>query len=99
MTRKRRVWKAMGNSGHCDPNPEAPVARFSPNYRNDFLGVYLHWLGVATNEACPFCGHAKMDSDDLPQCAGLAEYPADDIVSWYREARRQMVKKPSPGVG
>ncbi|GFT26468.1 transposable element Tcb1 transposase [Trichonephila clavipes] len=34
-----------------------------------------------------------MDGDHLLQCTGL-EYPADDIVSQYWKAQRQMVKKP-----
>ncbi|GFS98627.1 uncharacterized protein TNCV_2987531 [Trichonephila clavipes] len=37
--------------------------------------------GLAANEACPICGHAKMDGDHLVQCTGFDEYPADDIVS------------------
>ncbi|GFV35501.1 alpha-methylacyl-CoA racemase [Trichonephila clavipes] len=39
-----------------------------------------------------------MDGDHLLQCTELVEYSADDIVRWYWEARRQMVKKPSTGV-
>ncbi|GFX19032.1 reverse transcriptase [Trichonephila clavipes] len=50
---------------------------------HDFLELYLHWLGVAANEACPLCGHARMDGDHLLQCTGLDEYPADNIVSQY----------------
>ncbi|GFW26543.1 uncharacterized protein TNCV_1164781 [Trichonephila clavipes] len=30
---------------------------------------------------------------------GWVEYPTDDVVSQYWEAQRQMVKKPSTGVG
>ncbi|GFY29482.1 reverse transcriptase [Trichonephila clavipes] len=75
------------------------VARFHPTTGHDLLGVYLHWLGVAANEACPLCGFARMDGDHLLQCTGLVEYPADDIVSRYWEARCQMVKTPSTGVG
>ncbi|GFU13583.1 cuticle protein 10.9 [Trichonephila clavipes] len=56
-------------------------------------------LGVAANEACPLCDHARMDDDPLFQRTGLDKYPADDIVSRYWEAWRQMVKKPSTGVG
>ncbi|GFX99213.1 reverse transcriptase [Trichonephila clavipes] len=66
---------------------------------HDLLGVNLHWLGVAANQACPLCGRAKMDGNHLLQFTGLYEYPADDIVSRYWEARLQMVKKPSTGVG
>ncbi|GFX99748.1 reverse transcriptase [Trichonephila clavipes] len=92
----------MGNFG---PNPEAPGERrgccpLSLSYPvHDFLGGYLHWLGVAANEAYPLCGHDRMDGDRLLQCTGLNEYLADDIVSRYWEAGRQMVKKPSTGVG
>ncbi|GFW23212.1 hypothetical protein TNCV_3803121 [Trichonephila clavipes] len=39
-----------------------------------------------------------MDGDPLLQCTGLNEYPADNIVSQYWEAWRQMVKKPNTGV-
>ncbi|GFW32124.1 reverse transcriptase [Trichonephila clavipes] len=63
------------------------------------LGVYLQWLGMAANEACPLCGHVRMDGDHLLQCTGRDEYSAEDIVCRYWEARRQMVKKPSAGVG
>ncbi|GFW89948.1 reverse transcriptase [Trichonephila clavipes] len=75
------------------------VARFRLTTGHDFLGVYLHWLGVAASEACTICGHARMDGDHLLQCIGLDEYPADDIISRYWEARRQTVKKPNTGVG
>ncbi|GFT24886.1 reverse transcriptase [Trichonephila clavipes] len=75
------------------------VAHFLLTTGHDFLGVYLHWLGLAANETCPLCGHARMDGDHLLQCTGLEEYPTDDIVSRYWEARRQMVKKPNTGVG
>ncbi|GFU49897.1 reverse transcriptase [Trichonephila clavipes] len=75
------------------------VARFRLTSGHDFLGVYLHWLGVAANEVCPLCGHARMGGDHLLQCTGLVEYPADDIISQYWEARCQMVKKLSSGFG
>ncbi|GFX60385.1 reverse transcriptase [Trichonephila clavipes] len=89
----------MGNCGHCGPNPEA-AARFLLTTGHDFLGVYLPplaWRGCY--EACPLCGHARMYGDYLLQCTELVEYPADDMVSRYWEARRQMVKKPSTDVG
>ncbi|GFX20111.1 reverse transcriptase [Trichonephila clavipes] len=94
----------MGNSGHCGLDPEAPVESrgccpLSLTTRNDFLGAYLKWLGVAANEACPLCDHARMDGDHLLQCTELVEYLVDDNVSWYWAARHQMVKKPSTGVG
>ncbi|GFW99847.1 hypothetical protein TNCV_3420761 [Trichonephila clavipes] len=61
--------------------------------------VYIHWLGVAVNDAFPICGHARMDGDHVLQCTGLDEYPVDYIVSRHWEARRQMVKKPNTGFG
>ncbi|GFX50915.1 histone-lysine N-methyltransferase SETMAR [Trichonephila clavipes] len=39
-----------------------------------------------------------MDGDLMLQCTGLFKLQADDIVSCYWEARRQMVKKPSTGI-
>ncbi|GFV96861.1 uncharacterized protein TNCV_4350741 [Trichonephila clavipes] len=39
------------------------AARFRVATGHDFLGVYLHWFGVAANEACPICNHAIMDGD------------------------------------
>ncbi|GFX84888.1 reverse transcriptase [Trichonephila clavipes] len=75
------------------------VAHFPLTTGHDFLGVYLNWLGKAANEACPLCGHVRINDNHLPQCTGLAEYTADGIVSRYWEARCQMVKKPSMGVG
>ncbi|GFU42825.1 hypothetical protein TNCV_3140071 [Trichonephila clavipes] len=47
----------------------------------DFLGVYLHWLRLAANEANLLCGHARMDGDDFLQCTGFYEYPTDDVIS------------------
>ncbi|GFT75626.1 reverse transcriptase [Trichonephila clavipes] len=76
-----------------------PIARFCLTTGHGFLGVHLHWHGVAANEVCPLCGHARMDGDHLPQCTGLAEYSADDIVCRYWEDQGQMVKNPSTGVG
>ncbi|GFS53462.1 reverse transcriptase [Trichonephila clavipes] len=92
------------NSGTVGPIPRylkgaEAVARFRLATGHNFLGVYLHWLGVATNEACSIYAHVRRDGVHLLQCTGLVEYPADDIVSRYWEARRQMVKKPSTGVG
>ncbi|GFX46254.1 hypothetical protein TNCV_1371961 [Trichonephila clavipes] len=70
--------KSLGNSGHCGPKPETPGESrgFCLTTGHDFLGVYLHWLGVAANEACPICGHVRMDGDHLLQCTGLDKYPA-----------------------
>ncbi|GFT50784.1 reverse transcriptase [Trichonephila clavipes] len=64
-----------------------------------FSGVHVHWIGLAADEACSFCGHVRMDGDHLLQCTGLDEYPTDDVDSWYWEALRQMVKKPSMDIG
>ncbi|GFY04773.1 hypothetical protein TNCV_420271 [Trichonephila clavipes] len=61
--------------------------------------IYLHWFGVAANEACPLCGRARMDGDHLLQCTGLNEYPANDIVSRYWEAWSLMIKNTRPDVG
>ncbi|GFW42441.1 hypothetical protein TNCV_240381 [Trichonephila clavipes] len=75
----------MGNSNLSGSNPEASGESrgYCPPSIHDSLGVYIHWLGVAANEACPLCGHARMDGDPLLQYSGSVEYPADDIVSRY----------------
>ncbi|GFS71652.1 reverse transcriptase [Trichonephila clavipes] len=105
MTQKtksfRKPWETLATVSPISRHLERAeaVARFRLTTRHYFLGVYLHWLGVAANEACPLCGHARMDSDHLLRYTGLDEYTAYDIVSRYWEARRQMVKKPSTGVG
>ncbi|PRD36214.1 UNVERIFIED_CONTAM: hypothetical protein NCL1_09321 [Trichonephila clavipes] len=39
------------------------VARYRLTTRHDFLGVFLHCLGLTANEACPLCDHARMDGD------------------------------------
>ncbi|GFW04963.1 hypothetical protein TNCV_4881981 [Trichonephila clavipes] len=57
------------------------------------------FFGVAANEACSLCSHARMVDDHLFKCTGLYEYGADNIVSRYGEVQCQMVKKPSTGVG
>ncbi|GFV73880.1 hypothetical protein TNCV_2625831 [Trichonephila clavipes] len=62
---------------------------------HDSLGVYFYWHGVDAYEVFPLCSHARMDSSHLLKCTGLNEYPAEDIVSRYWDARRQMVKNPS----
>ncbi|GFW69993.1 reverse transcriptase [Trichonephila clavipes] len=81
------------------PEIAEAVARFHLITGHDFLGVYLYWHGLAADEACPSCGHARMDSNHLLQCTGLDEYLIDGIVNRYWEARRQLVKKPSTDVG
>ncbi|GFV99902.1 reverse transcriptase [Trichonephila clavipes] len=98
MTSKTKNLESIGNSGHFGLNPEV-VTHFRLTTEHDFLRVYLHWLGVAANGACPICGHARMDGDQLLQCTGLDEYPVDGIVSRNSETRCQMVKKPSTGIG
>ncbi|GFV79412.1 transposable element Tcb2 transposase [Trichonephila clavipes] len=68
------------------------VARFCLTTGYDFWEIYLHWLDLAADEACPLCSYARTDGDPLLQCSGLDEYPTGDIVSRHWEARRQMVK-------
>ncbi|GFV48633.1 uncharacterized protein TNCV_5069181 [Trichonephila clavipes] len=56
----------MGNSGSCGTKPEAPsggrdCCLLSSNTRHDFLGIYLLRLGLASDEANPHCGDARMD--------------------------------------
>ncbi|GFX87301.1 reverse transcriptase [Trichonephila clavipes] len=97
MTQKTKSfgmpWESLATVGQIPRHLERAkaVASFRLTTRLDFLRVYFHWLGVAANEACLICGHARMDGDHLLQCTGLDEYPADDIFSRYSEARRQMV--------
>ncbi|GFS97648.1 hypothetical protein TNCV_2558311 [Trichonephila clavipes] len=62
------------------------------------MGVHLHWLGQAADEARLLCGHAKMSGDFLLQCIGLDEHSTDDVVNRYWEARRLIIKKPSKDV-
>ncbi|GFX85938.1 reverse transcriptase [Trichonephila clavipes] len=91
----RKPWKTLAT---VDPTGESRgFCRFGLTTRHDILDIYLHRLGVAANNACPICGHARKDGELLLQCTGLAEYPAHDIVSRYWEARRQMFKKPQAG--
>ncbi|GFT32410.1 reverse transcriptase [Trichonephila clavipes] len=96
-----KPWKTLATVGQIPRYLERAeaIARFRLSTEHDFLGVYLHWLGVASNEAYPLCGHARMDDNHLIQCTGRVEYPAYDITSRYWEAQRQMVKKTSTGVG
>ncbi|GFV15124.1 reverse transcriptase [Trichonephila clavipes] len=96
-----KPWDTLANVGPIPKYLEKfeAVARFRLTTGHDFLGVYLHLLGAAANEVCPLCGHVRMDGDHLLQCTELDKYPIGDIVSQYWEARRQMVKKPSTGVG
>ncbi|GFW63579.1 hypothetical protein TNCV_402451 [Trichonephila clavipes] len=38
------------------------VARFHLVTVHDILEVYLQWLDLAVNKACPLCGHFRMDA-------------------------------------
>ncbi|GFV72281.1 hypothetical protein TNCV_637431 [Trichonephila clavipes] len=68
-------------------------ARFRPTTGGNILEVYLHWLGLATDEACLLYGYAGIDGEYMLQCTGLDEYPTNDIFSRYGEAWLKMVKK------
>ncbi|GFU56723.1 reverse transcriptase [Trichonephila clavipes] len=46
----------------------------------------------AADEARQFSGNARIDGDHLLQCTGIYEYPTDDAIIRYWEARRQVVK-------
>ncbi|GFV32227.1 hypothetical protein TNCV_1675151 [Trichonephila clavipes] len=63
----------------------------------EYTSTDFAWL--LTKPACLLCGDTRMNGDQLPGCTRLDEYPTDDVVSRYWEARRQMVKKPSTGFG
>ncbi|GFU07437.1 reverse transcriptase [Trichonephila clavipes] len=105
MTQKTKSfgkpWETLATVGSIPRHLERSeaVVLFRITTGHNFLGVYLHWLGMAANETCPHCSRARMDSNPLLHCTGLVEYPTDDIVSRYWEVRRQMVKKPSTDVG
>ncbi|GFX10073.1 reverse transcriptase [Trichonephila clavipes] len=96
-----KLWETLATVGPIPRQLERVEAdaRFRITTAHDFLEAYLHWLSLAANEACPLCGHDRMDGDHLLQCTGLDKYPTNDIVSRYWKTRRQMVKKPSTGVG
>ncbi|GFV72760.1 hypothetical protein TNCV_5038391 [Trichonephila clavipes] len=87
----------MENPVHCGSNPEAlgegrgrcPLSHFHRTR------VYLHWIGQAADEACPFCGHARLDGDSMFQCTGLDVHPADDVMSRYW---RQKIKVSSTSI-
>ncbi|GFY02431.1 reverse transcriptase [Trichonephila clavipes] len=70
-----KAWETLATVGPIPMHLERAeaVAHFCLTTGYDFLRVYLHWLGVAANEACAFCCHARMDGDHLLQCTGLAE--------------------------
>ncbi|GFX79614.1 hypothetical protein TNCV_826021 [Trichonephila clavipes] len=67
---KRSQPMAIYNSGPVGPIPmhlerAEAVALFHLTTGHDILGVYLHWLGLTADEACPFSDHARMDGDHL----------------------------------
>ena len=94
-------WETLATVGPIPRHLERAeaVARFRLTTGHDFLGVYLHWLGLAADEVCPLGGHARMDGDHLKHCVALNQHPTDDIVSRYWEARRQMVERPRTSAG
>ncbi|KMQ82368.1 reverse transcriptase [Lasius niger] len=96
-----KQWETLAAVGPIPRHIERAeaVARFRLTTGHDFLGVHLHFLDLAADEACQLCGHARMDGDHLKQCTALALHPADDVVSRYWEARRQMAERPRMGVG
>ncbi|GFV46942.1 uncharacterized protein TNCV_3033391 [Trichonephila clavipes] len=58
ITQKRRVLESHGKLAIVGPitrhlERTESIACFRLTTGHDFLGVYLHWLGVAANEACP----------------------------------------------
>ncbi|GFT80266.1 reverse transcriptase [Trichonephila clavipes] len=63
------------------------VALFRLTTGHDFLGVYLHWLGVAINEACLLSGHARIDGDHLLQCTGHRQSVLGGSASNGQEAK------------
>ncbi|GFS83607.1 reverse transcriptase [Trichonephila clavipes] len=77
--KKGKPWE----TGHCaGPIPKhleraKAVAHFRLSTGHDFLGVYLHRLGVAANEACPLYSYVRMDGDHLLKCTGL-----DSMNTW-----------------
>ncbi|GFV54220.1 reverse transcriptase [Trichonephila clavipes] len=78
-----KLWETLATEGSIPRHLERAkaVAHFRLTTGHDFLGVYLHWLDLAADEACPLCDHARMDGDHLLQCTRLDEYSTDDIVS------------------
>ncbi|GFX23874.1 reverse transcriptase [Trichonephila clavipes] len=97
LTKKPNREPSRLNPRHLE-RPKA-VVHFCLTTGHDFLGVYLHWLGLDADEACLLCGHERIDGNHLLQCTGLDEYPTEYVVGRYWKARRQMVKKSRMGVG
>ncbi|GFW63144.1 reverse transcriptase [Trichonephila clavipes] len=65
-----KTWKTLTTVGSIPRHLERTkaVARFRLTTGHDFLGVYIHWLDLAADEACSLCSHARMDG---VQCTGL----------------------------
>ncbi|GFW01508.1 reverse transcriptase [Trichonephila clavipes] len=69
--KNEEFWKTKGEAlATVDPMPRhldraEAFVRFRLHTGHDFLGVYLHWLDVAANEACPICDYARMEGDHL----------------------------------
>ncbi|GFX41443.1 reverse transcriptase [Trichonephila clavipes] len=73
----RKSWETLATGGPIPRHLERAeaVARFRLTTGHDFIGRHdTHWLGLAANEACPLCGHARMDGNHLLQCTGLNDY-------------------------
>ncbi|GFX66138.1 uncharacterized protein TNCV_4102781 [Trichonephila clavipes] len=64
-----KPWETMVTVGPVQQHLERAeaVARFHLTTGHDFLGVYIHWLGLAADEVYPLCDHARMESDHLLQ--------------------------------
>ncbi|GFW41610.1 reverse transcriptase [Trichonephila clavipes] len=95
----KRLGKPWETLAAVDPIPRRleraeDVTSFRLTSEHDF-----YWFGLAADEACPLCGHSRMDDEHLFQCSGLDEYPTDDVVSRYWEARHQIVKTPRTDIG
>ncbi|GFT82860.1 reverse transcriptase [Trichonephila clavipes] len=79
--------KAMGNPDLCESYPEAPresrsCFRFCLT-RDMTLWDFMTFTGLAPNEACQHCGHARKDGDHVFQWTGLNEYLTDNIKSFF----------------
>ncbi|GFX49012.1 reverse transcriptase [Trichonephila clavipes] len=79
-----KSWEILANVGRIPQYLERALAVASFRLTNEqvFLGVYSHCLGLPAPRF-----RTRMDSNHLLQCIGLGEYPTDDVVSRYREAR------------
>ncbi|GFU34055.1 hypothetical protein TNCV_3198711 [Trichonephila clavipes] len=68
---------------------------FSEAALSAFIRNILLLSGLAADYACPHIGYTRMDDDHPLQCTEHDEYPTEDIVSRYWEARHHMFKRPS----